>query len=152
MTSTISTHRLQLRPLGLRDALLMHKTFAIPGFTDGMYYKGPVSLWFALKAVIRPKGVRFSIRLKGKPIGSIWLIHRKSGWNLGFWLHPDFQGKGYMTEAVGALLDFAARSLKMKQVHAGAFPWNRASQNVLLSNGFVFLEQKDGELRYVREL
>lgn len=52
-------------------------------------------------------------------------------WNIGFWLHPEQQGKGYMTEAVEALLAFGFNILHAKRIEACCALWNIKSENVL---------------------
>ena len=37
-------------------------------------------------------------------------------WNIGFWTHPSQQGKGYMSEAVEALIRFGFEQLNDRQL------------------------------------
>ncbi len=61
---------------------------------------------------------------------------------LGYWITPDAQGRGYATEAArGALA--AAHALGIRRVEAGHFVDNPASGRVLRKLGFV----PTGELR-----
>lgn len=55
--------------------------------------------------------------------------------NLGYWLHPDFQGKGYMTEAVQGAIAFAFKNLQAKKVIAEAATWNIGSIRVMENSG-----------------
>lgn len=55
---------------------------------------------------------------------------------LGYTLNAKFKNQGYMTEAVGAALQWA-RSHEIKQVQAVVAWENIASQRVLEKNGFV---------------
>lgn len=63
-----------------------------------------------------------------------------NGWNLGFFTHPAFQGKGIMTEAVKAVLHFGFTVLKAEVVDADYAVWNIASEKVLKRNGMKFIE------------
>lgn len=139
--TTLQTPRLTLQPLTLRDGWLMWRTFKIPHFLDGLNYDGPVSLWFALRKVFHHSGHRFSIRLQGRPIGRVWLTKEKK---LGYWLHPDFQGKGYAIEAVQHIL-----SQQEETVYAECQTWNAASCQVLQKSGFQMIGTEDGKHLYV---
>lgn len=55
-----------------------------------------------------------------------YLIGEKSCW-----------GKGYATEAIGLILEFAFETLKLHRVEAGAYEQNIGSQKALLKNGFI---------------
>lgn len=55
-----------------------------------------------------------------------YLIGEKSYW-----------GKGYTTEAIGLISEFAFETLKLHRVEAGAYEQNIGSQKALLKNGFI---------------
>ena len=55
---------------------------------------------------------------------------------LGYWLARAHWGRGYATEAGGAVLDAARHSLRLKRVEAGHFLDNPASGRVLEKLGF----------------
>lgn len=48
------------------------------------------------------------------------LILEKSNqaWTTGFWLHPQEQGKGYMTESVKAILELGFEVLGVKKIES----------------------------------
>lgn len=56
--------------------------------------------------------------------------------NLGYSLHKDFLNQGYMSEAVGMVLDYCFNDLELHRVEASTLLNNIASQKVLLNNGF----------------
>ena len=65
---------------------------------------------------------------------------------LGYLIHPDFHGKGYMTEALIALIpDLFA--LGYEEVVCGAFEENPASLRVMAKAGMTLLEKSD-EIEY----
>ncbi|HEY8561545.1 MAG TPA: GNAT family protein [Pyrinomonadaceae bacterium] len=70
---------------------------------------------------------------------SLSQIFRKAFQNayLGYYLFAGYTGKGYMTEAVGLVLRFAFRDLKLHRVEANVQPENAASINVLKRCGFT---------------
>ena len=65
---------------------------------------------------------------------------------LGYLIHPDYHGKGYMTEALIALIpDLFA--LGYEEVVCGAFEENPASLRVMQKAGMTLLEKSD-EIEY----
>jgi [ribosomal protein S5]-alanine N-acetyltransferase len=63
-----------------------------------------------------------------------------STWDFGFWTHPEKQNRGYMTEAVSALMRFGFEDLGASRITACHAVWNRASQAVLRKAGMQFIE------------
>lgn len=62
---------------------------------------------------------------------------------VGYVMHPDFWGNGYMTEAVKAVLRFAFEELRLSSVRVKHYPDNVRSRNVIQNCGFRY----DGTLR-----
>lgn len=86
--------------------------------------------------------INWAISLKGQPqmIGTIGYYHIKPQHfraEIGYMLLPEFQGNGYITEAVTKVLDYGFRSMKLHSVEAVIDPENEASAGVLLKCGFV---------------
>jgi RimJ/RimL family protein N-acetyltransferase len=65
----------------------------------------------------------YAPRLIQHAVGSRELATRVIGWTL----HPDHVGNGYMTEAAGAVLKLAFRELGLHRVSAELDPRNRSS-------------------------
>ncbi|HYH13795.1 MAG TPA: GNAT family N-acetyltransferase, partial [Flavisolibacter sp.] len=60
---------------------------------------------------------------------------------IGYGIYPQFQKKGYMTEAVGVICQWAFEQNRVASVLAETNNTNTASQKVLMKNGFkAFLE------------
>lgn len=74
-------------------------------------------------------------------LNQVWWEHRCA--ELGFWLGPDYWGRGWMTEAVGLLLGVAFRQLGLFRLYASCYADNHAARRVLEKNGF----QLEGCLR-----
>ncbi|MCC6463261.1 MAG: GNAT family N-acetyltransferase [Saprospiraceae bacterium] len=70
---------------------------------------------------------------------------------IGYGTYPDFQNKGYMTEAVGLLADWALAQAGINAVVAETRPDNLASQKILTNNGFVAAPPNGEHLRWRRE-
>ena len=56
---------------------------------------------------------------------------------LGYMISPEHHNKGYVTEAVRTLLDYAFNQLNFHSIEAVIDPENIASERVLQKNGFV---------------
>ncbi|MCR5664176.1 MAG: GNAT family N-acetyltransferase [Oscillospiraceae bacterium] len=91
-------------------------------------------------------------REDGVILGSIdyKYVPREGVTELGYGLNPRHEGRGYMTEALRAFLDFG-RSLGIKTVLADTLPDNLKSQRVLKKCGFRFLRE-DGNLWWEKDL
>ena len=61
-------------------------------------------------------------------------------WDLGFWTHPEQQSKGYMSEAVQAVIDFGFLELGALRILACHALWNKQSEKVLKRNGMTFIK------------
>ncbi len=59
--------------------------------------------------------------------------------NLGYSLHKDYLNQGYMSEAVGMVLEYCFNELDLHRVEASILVNNIASQKVLLNNRFIEL-------------
>ena len=62
---------------------------------------------------------------------------------LSFWLAPDVWGKGYMSEALRAMLRFGFEDLQLNRLYAYHMVRNPGSGKVLQKNGFI----QEGVLR-----
>lgn len=59
--------------------------------------------------------------------------HRRA--ELGYWIGVPYWGKGYATEATGALVKYGFETLGLHRIHAGHFTNNPASARVLKKIG-----------------
>ncbi|HTF03195.1 MAG TPA: GNAT family protein, partial [Bacteroidia bacterium] len=50
---------------------------------------------------------------------------------LAYWIGPEYQGKGYMTEAGGKVLDFAFRKLGLHKIYVGFHEGNKGSKGLI---------------------
>ncbi|BDY05193.1 GNAT family protein [Ferrimonas sp. YFM] len=90
-------------------------------------------------------GIRWAIRLKqhGALIGTCgfnsWCLRSKSA-VIGYDLHPDFWGQGYMNEALGAAIAAAFSGKlacgELNRIQADTVPGNLKSESVLKKLGF----------------
>src|SRR5260370_16843787 len=79
-------------------------------------------------------------RSTGTPLGAIRInrIHKRWRWGeIGYESHPEFWGRGLMTEAVRAVVACAHVHFKLNRMEAGTFPVNNSSNRVLLNPAFL---------------
>jgi len=101
------------------------------------------------------ESVYWAITLKNNPmlIGTIclWNIEpEKSSVEIGYSLHPDFQGQGYMQEALEIVLDYAFETMQAKIIEAFTNPANAASIRLLQKNKFICTGETEGFLVFMR--
>jgi ribosomal-protein-alanine N-acetyltransferase len=121
------------------------------GFNDGMLWETPQNIEELHPRVIQSKenwikGVSFQmiITLKetGKSIGMISIreIDENSTWSIGYFMHPEYQSKGYTKEACTEVISFGFSSLDAKTIEAQHAIWNESSGRILQSVGMEFVE------------
>jgi RimJ/RimL family protein N-acetyltransferase len=88
----------------------------------------------------------FIIEAAGDPIGMATLYDfRRAGCELGIKIGPgSLRGKGYATEAVSLLLDYALDTLGLEAVRGSTLAHNHRMQRVFEKNGFA--QVGDGSL------
>ncbi len=86
----------------------------------------------------RPGGdTVYMITLRGGPIvGACGIVRQEPTPELGIWLGVPHWGKGYATEALHAVIDYAFTDLGHEALQAGARVTNPASRRVLEKCGF----------------
>lgn len=67
---------------------------------------------------------------------------------IGYSVLPEWQGKGYATEIVDALVAHASSFESTNNIIAHTSPENEASKKVLISNGFREVGVDEGKLRF----
>lgn len=101
---------------------------------------------FIEEVVSDKDGISLMICRDGYPKGIISLIDEDDEGQigeLGIWLHPDFHGKGYGSEAAELLTDHAFRQLDYHKIYARAREDNKPSVSVWAKLDF----QQEGKLR-----
>lgn len=147
---TLKTSRLVLRQLAVTDATELFKTL---NDVDVMRYwsSGPhqnideTESYIAWNADADADHKCWAITADDGPaMGWVILLpHRKNSFELGYILGRKYWHQGYVTEAAGAVLDFAFLELAARRVMADTDPDNVGSIKLLEKLGF----QKEGHLR-----
>jgi RimJ/RimL family protein N-acetyltransferase len=152
---TLRTTRLLLHPLGETDADVLFDIFSDPLVMR--YWSSPAwtSVRQASEIIERDRiemtageHLRLGITIAEKKllIGTCSLFNineqcRRA--EMGYGLAASAWGKGYMTEALEALLHYAFKSMHFNRIEADIDPRNEASAKILLRLGF----RKEGYLR-----
>jgi RimJ/RimL family protein N-acetyltransferase len=88
----------------------------------------------------------FAIELPGDGVIGLVGFHPndEGASEIGYWLGRPYWGRGHMTEAVCAAMEWAARTWARRFVVSGHFADNEASGRVLVKAGFLYT----GEIRW----
>jgi RimJ/RimL family protein N-acetyltransferase len=149
MDVRLHSERLVLRPqteadipaivAGLNDFEVVRHLTRVPY----PYSEDDARAWLGKLQPPRPGAAHFAIEFEGKMVGVIGLENE-----LGYWLDRRFHGRGLMTEACVALLDWHFATYPGDLVPSGAHAENTASLNVQRKLGFV--QWPGTHLRFVR--
>ena len=146
----LSTGRLLFRELSAADADQVYKLRTDPAcmkFLD----KAPLKNKEEALALINKMqtgaqnndNITWGIALKEAPatlIGTIgyWRIEKEHyRAEIGYMLLPEYFNKGYMTEAINRVNEYAFNEMNLHSIEANINPANAASEAILLKTGFV---------------
>lgn len=148
--STLDTSRLTLREVLASDAECL---LQIHGDGEHMRWFGsdPVPDLDGAKKLIAMfaswrkepvSGARWAIELKDRPglIGSCGLFRWNRNWRsciVGYEIAPAHQGRGYVKEALQAIITWGFREMQLNRIEAQVHPDNTASLAVLNALGFL---------------
>lgn len=147
----IETSRCKLRITERKDIPFIFSATRYDGFNDGMLWDAPKNEAELIdsyedgvtKAWHERQSYGFTIcdKFNDEPLGRI-SIRKDSDkvWTIGFWMHPEQQGKGYMTESVKAILKLGFEILNAEKIEAYHALWNKKSERVLRRVGMKFIE------------
>ena len=144
----LETERLHLRQLSLNDEKEIYFLRSDPEVNKYLDRPRASSLEEARQFIQKiNEGVSarecpfWAIHLKQKAglIGTICLwnfCHEEKRAELGYELLPQYQGKGYMTEAMQKVIGFGIKTMQLKTIEAWCRADNRASLKILEKNKF----------------
>ncbi len=145
----LETARLRLREFTPEDAAAVLRIMARPEVTR---YFGCLPMTTIEQARERVDGIRRDFQARagvrwaltsrdtGEFLGSagFWrLLPEHARAEVGYELAPEWWGRGVMTEALAAMLEFGFGQLRLHSVEAQIHPANAASRRVLEKLGFV---------------
>lgn len=145
----LETERLLLRRIDINDA---EEILALRGNPQTMkYIPRPLAktkedalehIAMIEEKIINNTGINWGITIKGNPkiigiIGHYKISPENHRAEIGYMAFPEFNGKGYMSEAIKAVVTYGFEQLKLHSIEAIIDPENIASERVLQKNGFV---------------
>lgn len=140
---TIETSRLVLRPQRLADAGSIAESLSDFQVTRMLarvpapYYRQDALEWLILRTSGTLPDWDFAITTGDDTLIGVVSVERRHGeWHLGYWLNRFYWGKGYMTEAVAAVVERFFRRMPEETLHSGVFADNPASLRVQQKLGF----------------
>ncbi|WP_440056670.1 GNAT family N-acetyltransferase (plasmid) [Pseudoalteromonas sp. T1lg65] len=151
MTSIVETPRLIVRQANLSDAAFMLEFLNQDSFKNNIGDKQIRSLQEAENFLEQSYMVHYSTtqvapylieeKSSGQAVGVCGLFQRPylAHPDVGYGLMDAYCGKGYVTEALSALIGFAKHQLQIEQLLAIARTENEKSVNVLERQNFRFL-------------
>lgn len=145
----IETERLLLRRLNEGD---VDEVFAMRSNPDVMkYIPRPIAktkedalehINMIEAKIIENTGINWGITIKGNPkiigiIGHYRIQPENYRAEIGYMSLSEHNGKGYITEAIKAVVEYGFEQMKLHSIEAIIDPGNIASERVLQKNGFV---------------
>lgn len=148
---TIETERLRIRPWTMEDLEDFYAYCKDPDV-------GPNAGWKPHESIGESKGILESW-VRGSDTDFIWALEDKESGKavgslglheedrrpkvpgckmLGYVLSKEYWGKGLMTEAANAIIDYAFRELKLRILTVNHFTFNRRSRSVIEKCGFHY--------------
>lgn len=145
MNATLITRRLLLRPPQVDDAEPIARylnDFAVAGNLARVpfpYHLSDAKAWLRTRVPgLPPENTNFAIELPGDGmVGQVGFHQTLRGPMIGYWLGRPFWGRGIMTEAVIASLDWLYRATSADVVPSGVFAFNAASLAIQKKLGFA---------------
>ena len=146
---SLDTPRLHLRPFTEKDAAFMLELLNTPTWLryigDREVHTIPEARAYLTDRVMKDydelKFGMYLLELKeeGIPVGTCGLINREGlpEVDLGFAIHPDFEGKGYGFESASVVLNHAFSDLGMNRLIAITVAYNTRSIHLLEKLGFT---------------
>ena len=146
----IETERLLLRVRTVDDAVDIHAYASLPEVAyptafhsvktleDEMYYLEHIFPERNEKDNL-PAGYGIVVKGTDTIIGSVDFNHRHEDdvLEIGYTLHPDYWGRGYVPEAARALIELGFKDLGLHKVELKCFGYNVQSQRVAEKLGFT---------------
>lgn len=144
MNPILHTERLVLRPPRDADAALIARylnDFAVAGNLARVpfpYRLADAEAWLRTRKPHMPADqVNFAIEMDSTYIGQVGFHPGPIGPVIGYWLGKPFWGRGIMSEAAAASLDWFFGTTNAPIVHSGVFHFNAASLAIQKKLGFT---------------
>ncbi len=145
----LNTERLNLRPLSMADAkevLEIRSNERVMKYIDRPRARNIEDainhINMVEDSIANNKAINWAIAIKGSAslIGTIGYYRMKPEHHraeVGYVLHPDYHGKGIMSEAIRAVLAYGFQKMKLHSIEAVVSPNNEKSIAVLEKHQFI---------------
>lgn len=151
---TLQTDRLLLREITLDDAPALFVNYSDPDvanwFSDEPYTRieqADQVINNFIEKTRRGKGFTWAIvsKMTGRFLGTCYFEDVDSGsrGEIGFDLAKEQWGKGYMVEALEAIIEYGFRELKQCRIEADTYSHNSRARRVLEKLGFKLADVRD---------
>ncbi len=159
-TIRIETPRLILRPWQEGDLADFYEYASVPGVGEcagWKHHQSPEESAQILRMFLREnKTLALELKENSKVIGSLGLEEMdpdpfrdgRTGREIGYVLSKASWGRGLMTEAVQAVIDYCFTVLDFDYLTCGHFLQNSRSRRVVEKSGFTFFAESRYETRY----
>lgn len=160
MLSTERLHLRQLQPKDTPEVFALRSNKAVATFLGRACDTDPEQSSQFIQAILQ--GVRsgdwiyWALNLKGRDllIGTICLWNfdiKRNCAEIGYELHPRYQSRGLMQEAVEAVIDFGFGSLQLETIEAYLQAANKGSARLLERSHFHFLGPVPPKIKFKTE-
>lgn len=141
MHSTLTTERLILRPLAASDAEDLYDAYRRPEamkFMDDPAHSSAAETGEMVAGMLNGPSTTWALCTAedGPALGIVEYIGNAGVPGMGYMLHPEHWGNGYMSEAVRAALDYGFDEMGLDRVELWISEENRASLRVADRVGF----------------
>ncbi|MCY4413064.1 MAG: GNAT family N-acetyltransferase [Caldilineaceae bacterium] len=141
MHSTLTTERLILRPLEAADAEDLYDAYRRPEamrFMDDAAHTSAAETKKMVDGMLDGPGTVWTVRTTedGPALGYVDYIGNAGVPGMGYFLHPDHWGNGYMSEAVRGALDYGFDKMELDRVELWISEENTASVRLAERVGF----------------
>lgn len=146
---TLTTPRLKIRAFRPEDFESFYTAINEPKIATSMgalsypYPKEEAIKWFESHEEMEVSGrsLVMAITFEEKVIGAVSLVgisYQHSRCAVTYWISTPYWGNGYCTEALEAVIQFAANELSIHRIFAQCFERNYSSRRVLEKAGMTF--------------
>ncbi len=144
----IKTKQFTLRPFKITDATELAQVFNNKRIIDYLAleifpYKKEHAVFYIKEQLPQykkkqPGFISLVIEIDGNIAGGIGLHKIDHGHqsDIGYWLAPQYWGRGLMTKIIKSFISFSFKEYKLKRIFAKVYIFNSASKVVLEKNGF----------------
>jgi RimJ/RimL family protein N-acetyltransferase len=144
-SADLLTDRLLLRPAAVTHAEALHAQFndwdvvrwlARPSWPQNLQSRAD-HLRVCEAERQAGTGLLMTILVDGVPAGAVGLHARGTEAHLGYWIGRRYWGRGYVSEAAGAVCDLVFAHTRENAIFSGVFEGNLASMRIQWKLGFV---------------